>query len=99
MKTTSLVNLSTPFSYASIDRGVKDSKLSDLEAYLNIKKSEYDKRVQIWDWIESMEDGTTIEEILNSIIKIKKEQTKGILIPDFLFIYSYIVNFFTVKHI
>lgn len=77
MKSASLVNLSTPFSFASIDRGSGDNKHSDLESYLDVKKSPFDKRVQIWDWIESMEDGATIEQILNSIIKIKKEQKKG----------------------
>ena len=66
----SLVKYSTP---VLISTGVrKDSKEPKLKAkatnYYDKKDSKKDKTIEIWEWIKDMEDGQTIEEILNTII-------------------------------
>lgn len=78
MKGASLVKLSTPFSFAAISQIDKDRDDEDISEYLEIKHSHFDKKVQICEWIKSMEEGSTIEELLNSIITIKKVYDKGI---------------------
>lgn len=66
----SLVKYSTP---VLISTGVrKDSKEPKAKAkttnYYDKKDSKVDKTIEVWRWIEDMEEGQTIEEILNSII-------------------------------
>jgi hypothetical protein len=77
MKSANLVKLSTPFSFAAICSGDKEELDNDISEYLEVKRSEFDKKVQICEWIKSMEEGSTIEELLNSIITIKKVRDKG----------------------
>ena len=77
MKGASLVKLSTPFSFATISQNEKEHEDEDISEYLEVKKSPFDKKVQLCEWIKSMEDGSTIEEILNSIITIKKIRDQG----------------------
>ena len=77
MKGASLVKLSTPYSFAANLQGDKDQE--DISEYLDVKKSTFDKKVQIMDWIKTMEEGSTIEEILNSIITIKTTHKEGTL--------------------
>ena len=67
----SLVKYSTP---VLISTGVrkkgqkKNKKSSKASKYYDVKESKIDKSVEIWKWIEDMEYGQTIEEILNAII-------------------------------
>lgn len=66
----SLVKYSTP---VLISTGVKKQlKEPKGEAkppnYFDKKESEADKTLDMWRWIEEMEKGGTIEEILNTII-------------------------------
>ena len=66
----SLVKYSTP---VLISTGVKkDSKepKSKTKAtnYYDKRESDKDKTLKVWDWIQDMENGQTIEEILNTII-------------------------------
>lgn len=66
----SLVKYSTP---VLISTGVKkDSKEPKGKAkamnYFDRKDSAVDKTIDVWSWIEEMEKGGTIEEILNTII-------------------------------
>jgi hypothetical protein len=77
MKSANLVKLSTPFSFAAISSNDKENSDDDISEYLDVKKSPFDKKVQICEWIKSMEEGSTIEELLNSIITIKKFRDKG----------------------
>ena len=65
------------FSFAAISQIDKDRQDEDISEYLEVKRSKFDKKVKICDWIKSMEEGSTIEELLNSIITIKKRYDKG----------------------
>lgn len=70
---SSLVKYSTP---VLISTGVKKdskeggngAKPKPMTNYYDRKDSKVDKTINIWDWIVDMEEGQTIEEILNTII-------------------------------
>lgn len=69
----SLVKYSTPVLISTGMKTKKSNKKTvnakdSVAAYFDKKESNIDKAVEIWKWIQDMEDGQTIEEILNSII-------------------------------
>ena len=66
----SLVKYSTPVLISTgVRKDAKEPKVSTKAAnYYDKKDSKVDKTIDIWDWIQDMENGQTIEEILNTII-------------------------------
>lgn len=66
----SLVKYSTPvlISTGVRKKGKKNGKRTKSTKYYDVKESRIDKGVEIWRWIEDMEHGQTIEEILNAIL-------------------------------
>lgn len=71
----SLVKYSTPvlISTGVRKKGKSKGKKSKSTKYYDVKESKIDKSVEIWKWIQDMEDGQTIEEILNAIL-VPREQ-------------------------
>lgn len=66
----SLVKYSTPVLISTgVRKEAREPKTSTKAAnYYDKKVSLMDKTTDIWDWIQDMEHGQTIEEILNTII-------------------------------
>lgn len=76
-KKNSLVHYSNPFL---IHSGVTQEKVKGqfaLGKYVPIRKTAFDKRHQIREWIEDLENNSTIEELLNTVIKPVKFEDKG----------------------
>ena len=73
----SLVHYSNPFLiYSGSDNDLKKKNFT-LEKFVPIRKTKYDKKTEIIKWIEDLENNSTIEELLNTVIKPVKFEEKG----------------------
>lgn len=71
----SLVHYSNPFLiYSGNEQDAKKKNIS-VEKFVPVRKTKYDKKTEIIKWIEDLENNSTIEELLNTVIQpIKFEE-------------------------
>ncbi len=73
----SLIHFSNPFLVYSGKENDKGLKNMSLSKFVPIRKTQYNKRYQIIEWIDDLENNSTIEELLNTVITPVKFEEKG----------------------
>lgn len=70
-----LVHYSNPFLVFTGKEN--ENKTFQLSKFVPIKKTKFDKKIEIKKWIEDLENNSSIEELLNTVIKPVKFEEKG----------------------
>ena len=73
----SLVSYSNPFLVYSGQETDKTVKNFNMNNFVPLRKTNFDKRVEIWNWIQDLEQNSNIEELLNTIITPIKHKEGG----------------------
>lgn len=73
----SLVCYSNPFLVYSGQETDKAVKNFNMNNFVPLRKTDFDKRVEIWNWIQDLEQNSNIEELLNTIIAPIKHKEGG----------------------
>lgn len=74
---SNLVCYSNPFLVYSGQENDKAIKNFKLHNFVPLRKTSFDKRVEIWKWIDDLEQNSNIEELLNTIITPIKYKEGG----------------------
>jgi dynein light intermediate chain len=74
---TSLIHFSNPFLVYSGKEMEKPNKKLTLSKFVPIRKTKFNKKIEIIKWIEDLEHNSTIEELLNTVISPVKFEEKG----------------------